>query len=608
MTFLSVRRALVMVASAATFAALSLPGVAGATPKTDLGEQCSGSNIEGLGSTFQAPIDFVWAGSNYNKPGDEEEKETPTGFNHNTNTLACQGTAEATHKKTAGKPTVRWNQAEHEKGSGACLKDFGASGAEVRTAKFPICGTDEAPSISKKLEMEAHGIGQESESIETIPVLQGAVAMIVHLPEGCVASSEPKVKGAVKKIGRLSFSQSVIDSIYRGTITKWSEIKENKDAVTPFTEKITVETIKGSPIIHVTSGGFPEVVDGMKVTGTGIPAGTTVSSISGNELTLSESATKTTEKVTLTFTSAVCNPEATITPVVRLDKSGTTHIFKEFLAQVNPATFGAEAFSEVNKEFPCAKHPSPKNETEKTEDEAEAKGEETKTWAQVGEGCENQRWPAAAHVQRGLITGNPGVIKKVNETESSIGYADLAAAAELKYFDEPAEGGGEVKSGEKHAKFWAYVENNPSRESGEPEYAEPSTAGDTTTEGNSNCADTVYAAREGEGFPPASTRSDWSQAKGEKESKTYSICGLTYMLAYRAYDYYLPQQLPGTTALEKEEESKKIATTAENFLKFAVNSAAGGKEAATKEDYDALPSAVLKIAEAGINEIGNKKA
>lgn len=598
MTFLSARRAMVMVASAATLAALSLPGVASAAPKTDLGEQCSGTPIEGLGSTFQAPIDYVWTGYNWAK-----SEVLSSGFNVNTNTLACQGTAGT--KKTTGTPTVRWNQNEAEKGSGACLKDFGASGAEVRTAKFPICGTDEAPSVPKKQEMETHGSGQESESIETIPVLQGALAIIVHLPEGCVAASEPKVKGAVKKIGRLSLSQSVIDSIYRGTVTKWSQITENKDAVTPFAKKITVETVKGSPIIHVASGGFPEVVVGMKVTGSGIPAGTTVLSISGEELTLSENATKTTEKVALTFTAS-CNAEATITPVVRLDKSGTTHIFKVFLAQVNPASFQAEAFSEVNGEFPCAKHPSPKTETERTEDEAEAKGPETKTWAQVGEGCENQRWPEAAHVKRGLITGNPGVIKRVNELESSIGYADLAAAAELEYFDNPAEGGGEVKAGEKHAKFWAYVQDNPNQT--EPEYAEPGTAGDKTTKGSSNCASTVYAAREGEGFPPASTRSDWSPVKGEKESKTYSICGLTYMLAYRAYGYYLPQRLPGATMAEKEEESKKIATTSENFLKFAVSSTAGGKEAATAEDYDALPTEVRKIAEAGIVEIGNKKA
>jgi ABC-type phosphate transport system substrate-binding protein len=518
MTFLSARRAVLVVAAAvAAIAALALPGIASAkAPVTDLGEQCSGSNIEMLGSTFQAPIDFVWTGVN----SDKGNEVLHTGFNVNTNALACQGTKGT--KKTEGKPTVYDNQESKERGSGACLKDFGANGGTLRTTRFPICGTDEAPSVPIKLEMEAHGVGQESESIDTVPVLQGAVAVIVHLPEHCTASSEPVVKGKVKKIGRLSLDQSVVAGIYTGTIKTW---------------KAAVEEQHG------------DASDKLKC----------------------ESPSEETD---------------TIHPVVRVDKSGTTHIFKSFLEQVDTTPFKAEKFNEVNGEKPCG----------------EAKEEEEKTWTQVAEGCENQRWPAAAEVTRNEEneTGNPGVVKQVNKEQSSIGYADLAVARELKYFSSPAEGGGEVKAGEKHAKFWAYVQNDP--HGATPEYQEPASGGDNEKLADSNCADTVYAAREGEGFPPKSVRSDWSPVKGERESKTYPICGLTYLLAYRAYYYYLhPQGL-------EEAESKAVATTAENFLKFAVASAAGGKEAASKRDYDALPSAVKKVAEEGIVEIGNKKA
>ena len=443
----------------------------------------------------------------------------------------CQGKEEKNTKgevlKTTGTPTVRYNQESAERGSGACLKNFGNSGVGlVRTNKFPICGTDEAPSRSVEVKMEETSKGEaELESIESVPVLQGAEAVIVHLPKDCTAASEPVVKGIKKKYGRLSLDQATLEGIYRGTITKWSEVVGGK-------------------------------------------ANNTLSCTGGGE-------------------------SMRIHPVVRVDKSGTTHIFKEFLAQVNGSTFKAEKFNEINNggkiEKPCG----------------EPKEEENKTWANVGEGCENQRWPAAAEVTRNAKneSGNPGVVNQVNEEESSIGYADLAVAREMKFFSSNTEGfeGGETKPGEKHARFWAPLQNNPAGVTAE--YADPSSTGDNAKLANSNCKSTVYIAKEGETVPPPSTRSDWSQVKGAKESKTYSICGLTYMLAYRAYFKYLSPIFALT-----EGESKNIATTAHDFMLFAVESAAGGKEAGAKRDYEKLPANILKISENGIKEIGNKVA
>jgi len=532
MTFLSARRmAVILAATAAILVTAVLPSTAGAVVKPDLGIPCSGSNIEGLGSTFQAPVEFIWTGFNWNT-----KTLTGTGFNVSTALkYPCQGKEEKNTKgettKTSGTPTVRYNQESAERGSGACLKNFGNSGVGlVRTNKFPICGTDEAPSRAVEVKMEETSSGKggepELESIESIPVLQGALAVIVHLPKDCLASSEPVVKGITKKYGRLSLDQATLEGIYRGSITKWSELNGGK---------------------------------------------------AKNVLTCKEGGAAT-----------------RIHPIVRVDKSGTTHIFKEFLAQVNGAAFNAEAFNEINNggkiEKPCG----------------EPKAEESKTWANVGEGCENQRWPAAAEVTRNAKneSGNPGVVNQVNEEEGSIGYADLAVAREMKFFSSNTEGfeGGESKTGEKHTRFWTPLQNNPASV-GTTEYADPSSTGDNAKLANSNCKSTVYIAKEGETVPPPSTRNDWSQVKGAKESKTYSICGLTYLLAYRAYFKYL-NPIFGLT----EEESKNIATTAHDFMLFAVESAAGGKEAGTKRDYEKLPANILKISENGIKEIGNKVA
>ncbi len=511
MTFLSARRVALAVASAAAVGAFALPSAASAS---DLGTQCSGANIEGLGSTFQAPAEFIWTGV----------KEVGKGFNVGTNKLACSGT-----QGSKGKPTVIYNQEEtptNNKGSGACLKDFG-NGTTPRMNQFPFCGTDEAPSESVEAVMEAHEAeGHEAKSILSIPILQGAVAVIVHLPSGCTATSEPTVLKEVKKFSRLSLSAEVIEKIYRGVITTW------KEAVAE-------------------SGG----------------------------------------KNVLTCTGGEAEENTPITVVVRADKSGTTHIFKSWLGQINEkGTWQAEEFNELEVPTGSGKHEKPCSE---------AHGEELKTWVQVQEGCENQRWPVAAHVLRPTKTGNPGVIEEVNTHESSIGYADLAVAREKKVFSEPGVGG------EGTDKFWAVVSNSKiGLAKTKQTFQDASTNGDSSnTPGNSNCKSTKYIAKIGEKFPPESTRDDWSKVKGEYNSATYGICGVTYALAARQYFYF--ESPLGVS----EEESKTKATTVENYLLWVLQTTTGGggKEV-ENQDYLALPGTVKKVAETGVKEIGNKVA
>ena len=136
----------------------------------------------------------------------------------------------------------------------------------------------------------------------------------------------------------------------------------------------------------------------------------------------------------------------TIRPVVRADKSGTTHIFKAFLLQVYTGTFAAEEFKEVNKgEKPCK--------------EGNLEAGATESWQQMSEGYENQRWPEAAKVLRPVETGNPGVVNEVNNTESSIGYADPRSPRNESFFSNKGVGG-ENKKGEQNEKFWAVVQNS----------------------------------------------------------------------------------------------------------------------------------------------------
>jgi ABC-type phosphate transport system substrate-binding protein len=509
MTSFSLRRlVLACTVSAAAVVAVAAPGTASAA--SDLGEQCSGSAIKGDGSSFQAPILKKWA-VEFN-----EISGVP-----NKNPLACGGTQGST-----GTPKVEYLQGSAEKGSGACLHGWGAeSTEELKYGTFGFCGTDEAPNPTQKKEIEKNAtVGVKEKSLEEIPILQGAVAVLVHLPKSCLATSEVEKGGVKSKLGRLVLDDTSIEGVYAGTITTWKQLLENQ----------------------VAEGG------------------------AGNDkLTCKEASRE----------------EQRITPVVRLDHSGTTHIFKSFLLQVNTEPKLMETYEEEigGKKTGCGK----------------TLPEESEAWTEVAEACQNQRWPKAAGIERGAESGNSGVIKRVNEVESSIGYADLAATRELFDFSgkcslHPAGCGGENTGGQQNLKFWAEVQNSEMPEASG--FSDPATNGDIEAAQNSRCNGTVYTNEAGKKFPPANTREPWNGAKAELVQTRYSICGLTYDLALRQYKYY-----PGTT--------KEEATTVHDFLLWALNpKTEGGGALEANTDYEKLSSEITIKAKTGIEEIGFEKA
>jgi ABC-type phosphate transport system substrate-binding protein len=569
MSYLSARRMLSgCIVSAAAVVVLAAPGTASAT--TDLTEQCSGSNIKGLGSTFQAPAQAPVWNVDFNLAG-------------NTNALACAGTQGSGTGKDQ-KPTVTYESTGANSGSGACLKDFGDGEAPRYGVKsgedYPFCGTDEAPSASALTAMEADNNNKETEkeSIESVPVLQGAVAVIVHLPEFCKAKDEVKetTTGTKLKQGRLALDDMTIAKIYRGEIKDWKEVM----AAQGTGHGIDTMTCKYPVLSKVEPFQSEEEVAYQKEA-----------------------------------------EEDTINVVVRTDKSGTTHIFKSFLAQVEEANsmaeFKAETFPLDITEENAAKENACK----------EAKAEELKTFKDVQEGCENQRWPAATHIVRPVYRpgsahqklgykGNPGVVYQVATTPSSIGYADLAVAREENAFSANCLGakahpasecggenlkGTETKQGEQSERFWAVMQN--SEVAGET-YTDPSSTGDIEKAAQSNCASTVFIGNTfGEPIPPESTRKAWNTVKGKVYSKTYAVCGLTYDLALRVYKPFL-EHIHSLTS-EEEEVGKHQAQTTRDYLLWEVNAPADGGGAYIKNhDYEKLPTAIQKKAEEGIKEIG----
>jgi ABC-type phosphate transport system substrate-binding protein len=521
MSCLSARRAAMAFAPLAVFAAIALPATASAKtePKPDINEQCSGPNIEAEGSTFQGPAQFVLTGYNW-----ETATLLTTGFNHATNAFACNGEAGTTeHPRTTQKPEVKYNQTNPlERGSGSCIKTMGG-GIKV---------------FGEEKEEESGGVKFK----DTYPRMS-------RFPF-CGTDEAPSatVKGEMEKYAE---SPSPIETIpfAQGAVAIVVHLPAN---CTSSSEPTVKGSVKPSGRLSLTQSEIEEIYRGTLTTWNQLVPGA-----ANNKLTCKNSSEET----------------ATIKPVVRLDKSGTTHIFKKFLAQVNETgTFTAEAFG--------------------------GKSEETRTWEEVAEGSENQRWPTAAHVTKPAESGNQGVVKTVGTTASSIGYADLAVAREYEggYFSGKGKHGGENKAGEANAKFWALVQNNPEG----TEFADPSSNYDITKKANSNCSKTVFIAKLGEKVPPPSTLSDWSKVEGSNTSETYPICGLTYDLAPQLYYPYLKKY--GKT----EAESKAIATSAHDYLHWMVYAKAGGGGLTLKNtDYEKISGTIQKEAELGAEEIGN---
>ena len=131
-------------------------------------------------------------------------------------------------------------------------------------------------------------------------------------------------------------------------------------------------------------------------------------------------------------------------------------------------------------------------------------------------------------------TTNTGVLKEVAETPGAIGYADLSQARNV------ANGG---FTGQSPQRFWMEVEASAKVKvsskgtTDKRKYADPSSNGDVVAAAESNCKKTEYSNGVGS-FPPPSVKSNWNEVAAKRESKSYPICGLTYVLALTNYEAY----------------------------------------------------------------------
>jgi ABC-type phosphate transport system substrate-binding protein len=441
MTFLSARRAISAgIVAAASVAAFVAPSAASAA----LPGHCKGGSTEGAGSSLQADAQKIW----------------DPGFSANKSVGCVGGPAVTYHSIGSGAGYKEWNEKHN----------FGTVG---------FVGTDNTVSLSEKESVEKLVIEGKSSKLLTIPVLQGAVAIVVNLPSGCTATSKAAS-------GRLGFNQALLEKIYKEGAT-WKEVAEQEGT--------------------------------------------------GNSIT-----------------GATCSLTGKVTPVVRKDGSGTTHIFKKFLALSDGGSFASE---------------DGKNHT----------------WNELAEGSLSTKWPTAAAVVHAAEETGPGLLKEVAATPGSIGYANLADARNA------ANGG---FTGQSSSRFWAVLENERKEKTTSKgtkvtrKYKDPAKNGDVTSASESNCKSTEFSNGGGT-FPPPSVEEPWNEVTAKQFSKTYALCGLTYDLVLTNYEAYT-----GGTAAE--------AQTVIDFENYVLSSKGGAKEI-KNHDYSPLPKGLAPLAIKGIEKI-----
>ncbi len=217
--------------TAAAVAAVVAPSVASAAPNC-----IEGAAIRGKGSSAQKLLQKeIW-----NKQ-----------FNSSANAFACSGTQGAD-----GKPVVSYEST----GSGAGLESWGVEQAKPGAQelwfgpKNAFIGTEIAPNKTQEAEIESHGGGK----VLTIPVAQPAIAIIVHLPKGCLS-----VTGG-PHTGVISIKQKTLEQAFEGKKTKWSQLL-NKAKFTEATKKSCEKTGHITRVVREdgsgTTGSFMKVLN-----------------------------------------------------------------------------------------------------------------------------------------------------------------------------------------------------------------------------------------------------------------------------------------------------------------------------------------------------------
>ncbi len=278
--------------------------------------------------------------------------------------------------------------------------------------------------------------------------------------------------------------------------------------------------------------------------------------------------------------------------VVRFDKSGTTFGFKDYLRTIEPSrgwTTTFETGANGNREWPNAEFGFPASGEEKSQ-----------CGAKISAPGGKQTNDSIDFLTSACANGAGELVKKLTETDGSIGYADIATARNAS----TSLAVNASLSTAPTTAYWSQVQNGTiavgSAEEGEGKgFTEPTfdeangfrtTAAGNPTQKGANCLSSSIFQN-----TPANSFGDWSKTSGVNASTGYGICTLTYALVFDDN---------GAVFTNSPEEEGKART-----LKDYVESIVGGAQSQLfAADYAPLPAPLLTLAQGAVAEIGFNKA
>jgi ABC-type phosphate transport system substrate-binding protein len=226
---------------------MAAPGVASAKKIKE--SVCTGVNISGNGASSEYLAQKAWS-AEFSSAG--------------SNPFKCKsGSPTVTYYKTSsGKGLNSW-------GAGGSLVNPGSPDPEAAgfEAGNAFLGAEEAPNLEQAENIEAQEKSPKSvlKTVLTVPVVQEAIAVIVHLPAGCTATS-------TSNPGRLVLNNETLGEIWAGTLTQWTKITDGGDTFTGASCGTTPiqRVVRGDQ--SGTTNKFKRYLDLIKSNPTGIPA------------------------------------------------------------------------------------------------------------------------------------------------------------------------------------------------------------------------------------------------------------------------------------------------------------------------------------------------
>lgn len=252
--------------------------------------------------------------------------------------------------------------------------------------------------------------------------------------------------------------------------------------------------------------------------------------------------------------------------VVRLDESGTSYAFKDYLRTIAPGRGWTDKYATEDTTALTRKWP----------------GAEFGSAGQCGgTSAPGKADDATDHLTSGCASGNGSLVAKVVEVDGSIGYSDISTART----NSPTLAVNPALAAAPTTPYWTQVPN------GSNQFTEPTASPNGFRIDGSkgaNCAKTEFKS------VPADTYGNWSPVTGVNSAEGFGICTMTYGLLFE----------DNSAAWgDSPAEEAKAKTVKDYWLNIV---AANTQSGLTPADYSPLPPNILAIAKKGVEGIGWK--